>query len=112
WILVVAVVATIDVLAAPSPDALRFSRDIPARAKLGDDIVTRLQVINAAERTVRARIRDAWQPTAGAPPADRPRIVVPPRESRTIDVPLRPRRRGELRTEFVAVRILGPLGFA
>src|SRR5690606_13857885 len=37
---------------------------------------------------------------------------IPARESRTVSVPLAPRRRGELRSEFVAVRTLGPLGFA
>lgn len=111
WILLVAVVGTVDVLAAPAPGILRFSRDVPARAKLGDEVATRLQVINTGDRTVRARIRDAWQPTAGAPP-ERPRVVIPARESRTVAVRLLPRRRGELRSEFVAVRILGPLGFA
>ncbi len=111
WILLVAFVGTFDVVAAPAPDALRFSRAVPQRVRLGDDAVTRLQVINDSDRTVRARIRDGWQPTAGAD-GSRPRVTIPPRESRTVRVDLRPRRRGELRSEFVAVRTLGPLGFA
>ncbi|WP_156762226.1 DUF58 domain-containing protein [Microbacterium karelineae] len=111
WILLAAILGAIDVLAAPAPGALRVSRDVPARAKLGDDVRTRVQLINTGARTIRARVRDAWQPTAGAT-GGRTRVVIPARESRTIDVPLLPRRRGELRSEFVAVRILGPLGFA
>src|SRR5699024_8042207 len=66
WILLVTLVGALDVLAAPSPGSLRFSRDVPQRIRLGDEVVTRLQVINDSDRTVRARIRHGWQPTAGA----------------------------------------------
>src|SRR5699024_1890560 len=52
-----------------------------------------------------------WQPTAGADRI-RPRVTIPPREARTVSLRLTPRRRGALRSEFVAVRTLGPLGFA
>lgn len=111
WLLIVALVVVVDVRAAPDPRSLEISRDVPARAKLGDAVVTRLQLINTGSRTIRARVRDGWQPTAGAPQA-RYAVAIPPRESRTLPVPLAPRRRGELRSEFVAVRVRGPLGFA
>ncbi|WP_029149302.1 DUF58 domain-containing protein [Microbacterium indicum] len=111
WALVCAAILGVDALAAPSPAALRFVRDVPARARLGDEVPTRLQVVNDGSRTLRVRIRDAWQPTAGHP-GDRPRLVIPARESRVVSAALHPRRRGELRSEFVAVRALGPLGFA
>jgi uncharacterized protein (DUF58 family) len=111
WIVLVAAIVLIDVLGAPDPRVLELSRDVPARAKLGDAVPTRLQLINTGERVVRARVRDGWQPTAGSPAA-RYDISVPARESRTLLIPLAPRRRGELRSEFVAVRTLGPLGFA
>ncbi|WP_110588520.1 DUF58 domain-containing protein [Microbacterium suaedae] len=111
WLLFVIAIAAVDVLSAQNPASLRIARDIPARAKLGDEVRTRVQFINTGTRTIRARVRDAWQPTAGAPD-ERARVAIPPRESRTVDVPLAPRRRGELRSEFVAVRILGPFGFA
>ena len=39
-------------------------------------------------------------------------IDIPPGESRTIDIPLLPRRRGELRSRFVVVRSDGPLRLA
>ena len=111
WLLLVAAVVAVDLAAAPAPGTIRISRDVPARAKIGDVVPTRLQLINTGERTVRARVRDAWQPTAGAP-SERPRTAIPPRESRTLTVELRPRRRGALRSEFVTLRVLGPLGFA
>src|SRR5690606_10985864 len=111
WILLVAAVVLIDVLGSPRPDSIEISRDVPARAKLGDAVPTRLQLINTGERTVRARVRDGRQPTAGST-GERYAVTIPARESRTVTVPLAPRRRGELRSEFVAVRTLGPLGFA
>lgn len=111
WILLVAAVVLIDVLGSPRPDSIKISRDVPARAKLGDAVATRLQLINTGERTARARVRDGWQPTAGSA-GERYAVTIPARESRTVTVPLAPRRRGELRSEFVAVRTLGPLGFA
>lgn len=111
WILLVAALVAVDVLAAPDPATLRIAREVPTRARLGDDVRTRLRLVNMGARGIRARVRDAWQPTAGAP-ADRARVAIPPNEARTIEIPLRPRRRGELRSEFVTVRILGPLGFA
>ncbi|WP_221585398.1 DUF58 domain-containing protein [Microbacterium sp. G2-8] len=111
WIIACVAVLAVDVLAAPRPSDLRVARDVPARAKLGDTVRTRLQLINMGTRTVRARVRDAWQPTA-QPPASRARVTIPPHESRILDSPLVPRRRGELRSEFATVRILGPLGFA
>ena len=58
---------------------------------------------------VRGRVRDAWQPTAGAPAG-------PPADQRSrraragsIAIPLLPRRRGELTSRFVVLRSDGPL---
>jgi len=111
WLAVCAVLVAVDVLLAPDPRALRVSRDVPARVSLGDAAPTRVRFVNPTNRRIRGVVRDAWQPTAGAP-ARRQRIDVPPGESRTIVVPLRPRRRGELRSEFLVVRSPGPLGVA
>jgi uncharacterized protein (DUF58 family) len=111
WIIVCAVAAFADAAAAADPRELRVQRRIPRRALLGQRVETELWLLNAGGRRVRGRVRDAWQPTAGAP-ADRPRIDLPPGERRRIIVPLLPRRRGELSSEFVVVRSDGPLGLA
>jgi uncharacterized protein (DUF58 family) len=111
WIVVCAIAACADAAAAADPREVRVQRRIPRRALLGQRVETELWLQNAGGRRVRGRVRDAWQPTAGAP-ADRPTIDLPPGERRRIIVPLLPRRRGELSSEFVVVRSDGPLGLA
>ncbi|GGH37660.1 DUF58 domain-containing protein [Microbacterium album] len=111
WLAFCAAAVAMDALLAPDPRALAIDRALPARARLGEPAELRLRVVNRGARRIRATIRDAWQPTAGAQPA-RVRLSIPPRESRTARIALLPRRRGELRTEFVAARAAGPLGLA
>ncbi|WES66161.1 DUF58 domain-containing protein [Microbacter sp. GSS18] len=111
WVAVSGVATLADAAAAPDPRLVRLERDIPHRARRGEPVRTTLRVRNIGARTARLRVRDAWQPTAGAPGA-RARIVVPPGESREVEVPLLPRRRGELASEFVTLRSAGPLGLA
>ncbi|MBO3662048.1 DUF58 domain-containing protein [Microbacterium stercoris] len=119
WLLLCAAMVTVDVLGAPDPRALAIERSYPgrtgtgghARVRLGEVVELRLRVINRGARRIRATVRDAWQPTAGAP-TTRLRFDVPAHEARTASVPLLPRRRGELRSEFLVIRSAGPLGLA
>lgn len=111
WLTLCAALVLADVLAAPDARVLRVSRDATSRVSLGQPATTRIRFANPSNRRIRGLVRDAWQPTAGAP-AERIRIDVPAGESRTASVPLLPRRRGELRSEFVVVRTRGPLGVA
>jgi uncharacterized protein (DUF58 family) len=111
WLALCAVLAGVDAVAAPSPRALEFSRDLPARTRLGELVAAGLRVRNGGSRRIHGLLRDAWQPTAGAP-LGRIRIDLPAGEQETYTVQLLPRRRGELRSEFVVVRSSGPLGLA
>jgi uncharacterized protein (DUF58 family) len=111
WLALCAVLAGVDAVAAPSPRALEFSRDLPARTRLGEPVAAGLRVRNGGSRRIHGLLRDAWQPTAGAP-LGRIRIDLPAGEQETYTVQLLPRRRGELRSEFVVVRSSGPLGLA
>ena len=111
WLALCAVLAGVDAVAAPSPRALEFSRDLPARTRLGEPVAAGLRVRNGGSRRIHGLLRDAWQPTAGAP-LGRTRIDLPAGEQETYTVQLLPRRRGELRSEFVVVRSSGPLGLA
>lgn len=111
WVAVAGAATLADAAAAPDPRLVRLERDIPHRARRGEPVRTALRVRNIGARTLRLRVRDAWQPTAGAD-GRRARIVVPPGESRTVEVMLLPRRRGELASEFVTLRSAGPLGLA
>lgn len=111
WIVLCAAVAFADAAAAADPRRLRVQRRIPRRALLGQRVDTELWLQNTGARRVRGRVRDAWQPTAGAP-MERPAIDIPPGERRRVIVPLLPRRRGELSSEFVVARSDGPLRMA
>ncbi|MDL9980350.1 DUF58 domain-containing protein [Microbacterium candidum] len=111
WIVLCAIAACVDAAAAASPRRVDVSRNLPARARLGEPVAAALTVRNTGTRRIRGRMRDAWQPTAGAPDA-RIRVDLPPGERRTYAIPLLPRRRGELRTGFVVIRSNGPLGLA
>ncbi|MFT4234252.1 MAG: DUF58 domain-containing protein [Microbacterium sp.] len=111
WLLLCGALITLDVLLAVRPQVLQIERELPVRVRLGQQVTAKLRLINLSERRVRARVRDGWQPTAGNEPS-RLRVDVPAGESRAYRFALHPRRRGELRTAFVAVRIAGPLGLA
>ncbi|HWI32245.1 MAG TPA: DUF58 domain-containing protein, partial [Microbacterium sp.] len=111
WLVLCLALAGVDVATAADPRAVRIERHVPTRARLGERVDTGLWIANRGTRRLRGLVRDAWQPTAGAP-LERLRLDVPAGERRRLDVPLLPRRRGELATAFVVVRALGPLGFA
>lgn len=111
WLVLVIAAVALDTALAPRPADLRVSRNLPARTRRGEVALSELHLTNAGSRPVRGWIRDAWQPTAGAP-AGRPRIDVPPGRTATLIASLVPRRRGELVSGFVVVRALGPLGLA
>ena len=109
WLLLCLVLLAVDVVLAASARSVVVTRRVPARARLNEPVPVSVALHNTGARTLRARIRDAWQPTAGSP-VERQRVVVPAGERRRIEIPLHPRRRGELISEFVMIRSSGPLG--
>lgn len=109
WLLLCAVLLTIDVSLAASARTVTVTRRVPARARMGEPVDAEVALHNHGPRTLNALIRDAWQPTAGAGEG-RLRVVVPSGERRRATVPLLPRRRGELVSAFVFIRSRGPLG--
>ena len=68
-------------------------------------------VSNLGRRDLRATVRDAWAPSAGARDGVR-RATIPARQRRAYQLTLRPTRRGDRRAGPVTVRALGPLGVA
>lgn len=111
WLLLCAVLTGVDVALAADPRAAVVTRRVPGRARLGEHVVASVAVRNTGSRTLRGLLRDAWQPTAGAPQG-RQRILVPPGERRRVEIPLLPRRRGELESTMIVLRSRGPLGIA
>ncbi|AXL11768.1 DUF58 domain-containing protein [Microbacterium foliorum] len=111
WVGLCILLLVVDVLAAPSPRTVVVTRRVPTRTRLGEPVPVSVALQNLGSRTLHALIRDAWQPTAGAG-EDRQRLIVPPGERRRVAIPLLPRRRGELSSEFVMIRSQGPLGLS
>ncbi len=111
WLLLLLVLVVIDLVVAGSPRQLGLERRLPGPVRLGEATSAELFVTNRGRRTVRGRIRDGWQPSAGAT-GNKRRLVLPAGERRAITVPLVPFRRGERRAVHVTVRSFGPLGLA
>lgn len=111
WLGLCALLVALDTLLAADPRAVTVTRRVPARARLGEPVPVSVAVHNHGSRTLHAVLRDAWQPTAGAG-SDRQRLIVPPGERARVAIPLLPRRRGELVSEFVMIGSRGPLGLA
>ena len=65
-VLVAAIAA--DVALAAPVRAVRLSRSGSSRVLLGERASVMLEVANPARRPLRAVVRDAWQPSAGATP--------------------------------------------
>jgi len=108
-VLVAAIGADV-VLAAPVR-ALRFTRSGDVRCLLGERASVGLAVTNPNRRTLRAEIRDAWQPSAGALPAH-VRVRIAAGGQAWLTTTLAPDRRGDKVPAVVTVRSIGPLGIA
>lgn len=108
WLAIALALGLVDLALAGSPRAVRVERDAPRRVRLGESTVARLHLANTGRRRVRALVRDAWQPSAGAAPT-RQRVDLPPGERRVLETTLRPLRRGTRRADAVTIRAFGPL---
>jgi len=111
WLVLVAVLVTVDLVVAGSPRKLRLSRQLPGPIRLGESAQSTLLIANTGRRQLRGLVRDAWQPSAGVL-VSRHRVSVPAGERRAITTTLTPFRRGERRSAHVTVRSFGPLGLA
>jgi uncharacterized protein (DUF58 family) len=110
WLALSLGLGAIDLSLAASPRRVVLARDLPPRVRLGESVVSTLTLTNTGERTLRATVRDAWEPSAGVVGTNRARVAVPSGERRSIRHRLQPWRRGDRRTELVSIRAAGPLG--
>src|SRR5205814_5975129 len=117
WLAALAIVAGVLVLAAadlllaaPLRD-VRLERDGDRIMWLDETATVRLTVHNDSPRPLRAVLRDAWVPSAGARPRVH-RVAVEPGRRETVETLLRPTRRGDRRAVRVTLRSYGPLGLA
>jgi uncharacterized protein (DUF58 family) len=116
WTLIVmnaALVALVvaDLALAGNVRRLRLHRSGDTNVRLGEEASVALIVENLGKRRLKAQVRDAWQPSAGASPRA-VALTVPPGERRRVDMRLVPTRRGDRRAVSVTVRSYGPMGLA
>lgn len=111
WLAGVFVLAAIDLALAASPRSVTLARELPSRVRLGEEATSELFVTNNGKRRLNAKVRDAWQPSAGAG-NNRIAVDIPAGERRTVSLTLRPFRRGERRAHHVTIRSYGPLRLA
>jgi len=108
---VLLVLVAVDVALAASPRSLQLERAGDSSTRLGEPAKIVLTVINAGSRPLRAVVRDAWPPSAGARPRSW-RIDVGSGDRARLPLVLVPTRRGERFAAGVTVRAFGPLGLA
>jgi uncharacterized protein (DUF58 family) len=108
--LLVAAVA-IDVVLAGAPAAVGVVRSGDSTARLGQAVDAVLTVHNTGRHRLRGRLRDAWAPSAGAEPRAHPLNIAAGQQVQLV-TRLCPVRRGDQRSEFIAVRSIGPLRLA
>lgn len=111
WLLAVAALVVLDVLAAPAPARIHVAREPVSPVRLGQSTASRLLVSNPGSRRVRGILRDAWPPSAGAD-GGRHRLDLRPGERVRVTTVLTPTRRGDRESDRVTVRTEGPLGLA
>ncbi|WEG07873.1 DUF58 domain-containing protein [Microbacterium horticulturae] len=109
WLVLCLAAAGVDAAVAADPRRVHVDRTVPRRALRDSRVHTTLTL--RGPQQLHGQLRDAWQPTAGAPHA-RAVVHLEADVPLRIDVPLQPRRRGELVSEFVVLRSVGPLGLA
>ncbi|MFJ4026512.1 DUF58 domain-containing protein [Paenarthrobacter sp. NPDC089989] len=105
------VLVVVDVALAASPAKTVLERIQPANVTLENHVESVVIITNPGRRKLRALVRDAWQPSAGAVNAVQ-NLVVPAGERRRMNVTLVPRRRGELAAPHLTIRSLGPFRLA
>ncbi|HET7476782.1 MAG TPA: DUF58 domain-containing protein [Dermatophilaceae bacterium] len=111
WWLVVLLAVLLDLALAVSPRRLELSRTGVRQVRLGESGSSTLLLANPGTRRLRARVRDAWQPSAGAR-GERHTVAVAGGERVALTTTLTPSRRGDRRADRVTVRSVGPLGLA
>ncbi|MCZ2402770.1 DUF58 domain-containing protein [Paenarthrobacter sp. Z7-10] len=111
WLLLLGAVLALDLTLAASPRTATLRREIPHSVRLTESATAVLVIGNGSRRTMRAWVKDGWQPSAGAL-NPRQSVRIPAGGRNRITVRLHPTRRGELSVPHVTVRSSGPLGMA
>jgi uncharacterized protein (DUF58 family) len=101
----------VDLLLAAPVRKLRLTRSGDTKVRLGETAVVTLTIANSSGRPLRAQLRDAWPPSAGAAPRTAP-VALAGGGSAQVRTALTPSRRGDAVAATVTIRSSGPLGLA
>lgn len=111
WLAMLGALALSDVALCASPRMLSVQRSATKPVRQGGEALAVTELTNHGRRPLRGWVRDGWQPSAGAANPLQP-IELPAEGHVRFTVRLHPSRRGELVSEHVTVRSVGPLGLA
>lgn len=103
--------ALVDVLLAGSPRSVSVTRIPSAPVRLGQPTTASTLLEHSGSRRLRGQLKDGWQPSAGARTPITPVDLLGGRSHR-VDTALQPTRRGDLHSEHVSLRSIGPMGLA
>ncbi|KMM45595.1 lipoprotein, partial [Cellulomonas sp. A375-1] len=65
WAVFVALACAVDAALAASPRQVAVARAVPASVRLDEPATCTVTLTNVGRRRLRARVRDAWPPSAG-----------------------------------------------
>ncbi|GAA4828571.1 DUF58 domain-containing protein [Garicola koreensis] len=111
WVALLAALAVTDLLLCASPRRISVEREPTQPVRQGGTGSASSRLVNRGRRRLRGWAKDGWQPTAGAADALQ-RVSIGAGEQTVVRVQLAPTRRGELRSEHLTLRSVGPLGLA
>ena len=111
WLLAVVALCILDALLAAPTSRLSVRRSVPDAVRLDEHAECTVTLTNGSRRAARGRLRDAWQPSAGAVEPVHP-FRLPAGESVRLRTLLVPTRRGDRHAASLTVRSIGPLGLA
>ncbi|MGC0249686.1 DUF58 domain-containing protein [Pseudactinotalea sp. Z1748] len=111
WLVLAAALVGSDLALAAPVREVRIARAPIPTVRHTEETASQLRLHNTSARTLRALVRDAWQPSAGTG-TNRHRLTLGADQVRRIRTPLRPWRRGDMSAAAVTVRSYGPFGLA
>lgn len=110
-VLLIAALLASDLLLAANLKGVSLERLDPGNVILDGAAESVLRIRNDGRRRLRATVKDAWQPSAGA--FDPVQVLdIPAHATRRMTVRLQPTRRGDLHAPHTTIRAYGPFGFA
>lgn len=111
WLGLLVAGIAVDLFACASPRQVRVTREETRPTRTGEKTTAHTRLENLSGRTLRGWVKDGWQPTAGALNGLQ-QVQIGTTEPTVVPVRLVPQRRGQLRSEHLSLRSVGPLGLS